>query len=76
MAAHLPEDWKHKRVAVHFEKGDGGLQGRLISDSGNALTIEAIDDQDVERIFVPWPSIRFVYLLGVYDRSESQSGRA
>ena len=76
MAAHLPEDWKHKRVAVHFEKGDEGLQGRLISDSGNALTIEAIDDRNVERIFVPWPSIRYVELLWEPAGSESQSGRA
>jgi hypothetical protein len=61
MAAHLPEDWIHKRVAAHTE--GVRLEGRLLSDSGNALTIEAIDDQGVERIFVPWPSIRYVALL-------------
>ena len=74
MAAHLPEDWKHKRVAVYLEGVH--LEGRLLSDSGNALTIEAIDDQDVERIFVPWPSIRYVELLWEPASSESQSGRA
>jgi hypothetical protein len=74
MAAHLPEDWISKRVAVYLEGVH--LEGRLISDSGNALTIEAIDDRVVERIFVPWPSIRFVYLLAGPDKSGSQSGRA
>jgi len=61
-------------VAVYLEGVH--LEGRLLSDSGNVLIIDSFDGQDVERIFVPWPSIRFVYLLGVYDRSESQSGRA
>ena len=74
MAAHLPEDWISKRVAVYLEGVH--LEGRLISDSGNALTIEAIDDQDVERIFVPWPSIRYVELLWEPASSESQFGRA
>ncbi len=74
MAAHLPEDWISKRVAVYLEGVH--LEGRLISDSGNALTIEAIDDRDVERIFVPWPSIRYVELLWEPASSESQSGMA
>jgi hypothetical protein len=50
MAAPLLEDWISKRVAVYL--GGVHLEGRLLSDSGHARTIEAIEDRDVERLFV------------------------
>jgi hypothetical protein len=70
-----------ERVWRRICRKTGSISGwpcisRKATEVYKALTIEAIDDQDVERIFVPWPSIRYVELLWEPASSESQSGRA